>query len=160
MGATLGEFGQTLNQGLRQATDVRGWIGKHPWLALGVAAAAGFAGGMALAPGSRRSEPVARSDFDRRESFAADEPPPRSRLASLASMIPWDMLMGPITELVRTLVENLFAAVVASRAAAQANAAAQPASTASASNDKRRGPSSAEFDSPLDDPMVEQATEA
>ncbi|HEX4149705.1 MAG TPA: hypothetical protein VHY20_11990 [Pirellulales bacterium] len=163
MGATLGDLGQTLNQSLRAATDVRGFVGLHPWWALGAAAAAGFAGGMALAPGSRQRSPASHSAVDAPEFYAEEKPARRSRIAGLASLIPWEMLLGPITELVRTLVENLFAAIVASRAAAQAAAAATPSASSSNSNRPRAtSPESNSPDpgSPLDDPLVEQATEA
>jgi hypothetical protein len=157
MGAALGEFGQNLDQAWREATDVRGWIERHPWLALGAAAAAGYAAGMTLAPGSPSSASAARSD--RPEPFDGEEQAERARPSRLSSLIPWEMLIGPMTELARTLVENLFAAFIASRAAAQAAAAATPAAT-SPDRDAQCAASSPEPASPLDDPTVELASEA
>ena len=48
---SLGEIGQNVDQAWRQATDVRGLIERHPWLALGAAAAVGFAGARILRAG-------------------------------------------------------------------------------------------------------------
>ena len=87
----------------------------------------------------------------------------RSRQNHWSSLIPWELLIAPITELVRTLVENLFAAFVGSRATAQAGAQASNASTPDspwAGSHARYAGSSSAGESPLDDPLVEQATEA
>ncbi len=132
-------------------------IARHPWLALGAAAAAGFAGGMAFNSGRRRNSRGASPDWQ--DDFNGQAQSERVRPSRWSSLVPWEMLIGPITELVRTLVENLFAAFIASRVATQ-EAAAPSRGTASADSNAPHANSSSDAASPLDDPIVEQAIEA
>jgi ElaB/YqjD/DUF883 family membrane-anchored ribosome-binding protein len=150
LGAALGDLGQSLDQSWHQATDVRALIARHPWLALGAAAAVGFAGGMAFSPGARGN--MRASGRDRHDFFDGGDQPEQARPSRWSSLVPWEMLIAPITELVRTLVENLFAAFIASRVAAQEAAATAREHTAS-ERYARNADSSPDSASPAVDPI-------
>ncbi|HWC90014.1 MAG TPA: hypothetical protein VG433_10170 [Pirellulales bacterium] len=110
-----------------QATDVRGWIDRHPWMAVGAASAAGFAAAAAVTPGPGQSlgeklsstiESVMPQADEANGSTAADDAPRAARQASQASI--WGMLLEPVIEVIKVAAQNYFTAYVAGQAAAQA----------------------------------------
>jgi hypothetical protein len=110
-----------------QATDLRGWIDRHPWMAVGAASAAGFAAAAAVTPGPGQSlgeklsstiESVMPQAEEANGSAAADEAPRAARQASQPSI--WGMLLEPVIEVLKVAAQNYFTAYVAGQAAAQA----------------------------------------
>jgi hypothetical protein len=126
--------------GWEHATDLRGWIDSHPWIAVGAASAAGFAAAAAVtpAPGQSLGEKLS-STFEAAMSQAKaangqtepDEAPAAraGRRGSRASL--WGMLLEPVIEVLKVALQNYFTAYVAGLAASQATCA--PASENSTS---------------------------
>jgi hypothetical protein len=96
---------EELKKNLGSAADLRLWAQHHPWLVVGVAAAAGFAAGSAIGSiGSddRREEPVP-------QPVAGSAPPRRSAM--------WGSLMSPLFELAKVAIQSSVAATAAGAAA-------------------------------------------
>jgi hypothetical protein len=96
---------EELKKNLGSAADLRAWAQHHPWLVVGVAAAAGFAAGSAICS--------IGSDDQRAE------PPPQPVAGSAQPRRPtmWGSLMSPLFELAKVTIQSSLAAAAAGTAA-------------------------------------------
>lgn len=102
--AAIDKTMEELKQSLSTAADLRLWAEHHPWLVVGVAAAAGFTAGSAIT--SIGSAPT------------VSPPQPASRPRQGAGM--WGSLMSPLFELAKVAIQSSVAATAAGAGAAAA----------------------------------------
>jgi hypothetical protein len=144
----IGDFQANLRARWEQATDVHGWIDRHPWMAVGAASAAGFATAAAVTPSAGQSlrdklsstieAAMAQVAPEDGQSEADEVPPARPSRASSQPSI-WGMLLEPVMDVLKVAVQNYFAAYVAGQAAAHASCAPE-----NDHSDRSDRPSSAE----------------
>ena len=99
--AAIDKTMEELKQSLSTAADLRLWAEHHPWLVVGVAAAAGFTAGSAIA--SIGSAPAA--------------PPPQPASQPRKGSAMWSSLMSPLFELAKIAIQSSVAATAAGVAA-------------------------------------------
>jgi len=125
----IGDLQANVRAGWEHATDVRGWIDRHPWVAVGAASAAGFAAAAAVTPASGQSlgeklsstveAVMAQAEAASGEAEVDGAPAARAgRQASQPSV--WGMLLEPVVDVLKVALQNYFTAYVAGQAAAQA----------------------------------------
>ena len=101
---TLGD----LHRGLASATDLRAWTREHPWLAIGIAALAGFAAAtVAGAPAEKPPAPPESPDPRPRDAEPAQAPRPRASFLEGS----FDWLTVPLSDLLKTAVAKFIATV-------------------------------------------------
>lgn len=130
IGGVIADLKNNLQSGWEQATDVHGWIERHPWLAVGAASAAGFAAAAVVtpAPGEALGEKlsgVVRSAMDEFRSAGGQadgeaEAANGASAARPAAVSPWAVLLGPLVDIAQVALQNYLAAYMAGRAAAGA----------------------------------------
>jgi hypothetical protein len=120
-----------------QATDLHGWVERHPWFAVGAASAAGFTAAAVVTPsaGESLNEKLSRAVeavMGEQGSAANGDPDDedaaaRSRATDrrVASASIWAMMLEPVVEIVKAALQNYVMTAMAGHAeAAQAAAAA------------------------------------
>ena len=125
--AAIAETLRALNADLRVAADVRYWTRLHPWIAVGVATAAGFAVGTIA--GSTGAETRRAVDGDPAAAERGESAPPEATHEPVVSMLlRW--LEHLVSDLFRTFATALAASTVqfVTRAAVPCSPVAPPAS--------------------------------
>ena len=137
---TVSDLQANLRARWEQATDLRCWVERHPWIAVGAASAAGFTAAAVVTPaageslGEKLSQAVeavmgengsANGEAEPDDEEAAARRRAADRRVAPASM--WAMLLEPVVDVLKVALQNYLMAFMAGQAAAAAQAASAPA---------------------------------
>jgi hypothetical protein len=124
---------EELKASLRTATDLKLWTKQHPWAALGVAAAAGFAVANAVTPskrGSDRSAPPPWATYGNGYQAAAAAPPPSAKgYGALNS------LLAPLFDMAKVALQSTIASAIGGAMTKQAVESETPSQPQDAAHD-------------------------
>ncbi|MHB1033303.1 MAG: hypothetical protein ACYC0Y_01545 [Pirellulales bacterium] len=105
--AAFGDAIDDLKARLRNVADVRAWTQRHPWIALGAAAAAGFAAATGVSAVSHEGTPEKRSPTHQRRRV-------ETLPSAAASPVPHGELAAVLAALLAPAIDRVKAAMVAS----------------------------------------------